>query len=542
VDVYTDHNTLIHFFKQPNLNPRQARWSEYLAQFDYTLYHVKGVANVVADALSRRPDLSLNALSPSSFHQDLKTAYKEEDAVKTMAGKDNFKEDNGLWYFHEPLKDPRLYIPATAHSIISSILHEHHDTPLGGHLGVDKTLEVVSRFFYWPNMKKTIHDYVTSCHACQMVKPSHQRTPGLLQPLPIPSMPWESISMDLITSLPPTANRHDAIFTIVDRFSKMCHFIPTTSNVDAPGLASLFITHIMKLHGLPKSIISDRDPRFTGHFWKALHSSLGTHLSFSTAYHPQTDGQSERANRTIEQMLRPFVQSNQQAWDEFLPLLEFAYNNSISPSTGFTPFFLNYGHHPLLPTSFLVGTSNPHASSRLQLIQDSLIAAHNSITKAQERQRHYANKTRRDVAYSIGDMVRLSTEDINLEHIYPSPKFKPRFLGLFKVIKTPSPTTCTLDLPAHMRIHNVFHVSKLLPYHDPSSFHASRKPHSLPPPIIIDGEPEFEVESILKKRHHGSRAQYLVKWKGYPLHDATWEPLSNLKNCQALLKAFEASS
>ena len=349
VDVYTDHNTLIHFFKQPHLNPRQAKWSEYLAQFDCTLHYVKGVANVVADALSRRPDLSLHSLfSPipkSPVIDALREAYSKDAEFESKKEDDKYMKEQGLWYLMEPSKDPRLCIPSSARSILSSILEEHHDTPLGGHLGVDKTLEVVSRFFYWPNMKKTVHEYVTSCHECQMVKPSHQRVPGLLQPLPIPSKPWECISMDLITALPMTSNGHDAIFTIVDRFSKMCHFIPTTSNVDAPSLASLFLSHILKLHGLPKSIVSDRDPRFTGAFWKTLHEHLGTTLSFSTAYHPQTDGQSERANRTIEQMLRPFVRSTSMEWDVVLPLLEFSYNNSISPSTGFSPFFLNYGHH-----------------------------------------------------------------------------------------------------------------------------------------------------------------------------------------------------
>ena len=545
VDVYTDHNTLVHFFKQPNLNPRQARWSERLAQFDYTLHYVKGVANVVADALSRRPDFSLHSLShfppKSPFIDALKEAYTKDVEFKSKEEDEKYKKEQDLWYLVEPSKDPRLCIPSSARSILTSILQEHHDTPLGGHLGVDKTLEIVSRFFYWPNMKKTVHEYVTSCHECQMVKPSHQRVPGLLQPLPIPSKPWECISMDLITALPMTTHGHDAIFTIVDRFSKMCHFIPTTSNVDAPSLASLFLSHILKLHGLPKSIVSDRDPRFTGAFWKTLHQRLGTTLSFSTSYHPQTDGQSERANRTIEQMLRPFVQSNQQEWDVVLPLLEFSYNNSISPSTGFSPFYLTHGHHPLLPTSFIVDSPNPEASSRLQLIHDNIVKAHASISQAQERQRHYANKHRRHVTYSIGDMVRLSTHDLNLEHIYPSSKFKPRFIGPFKVVKTPSPTTCTLDLPPHMQIHNVFHVSKLLPYTDPSTFHSSRRPHHLPPPFIINGEPEYEVEAILKKRHHRSRVQYLVKWKGYPLHDATWEPLSNLQNCQDMVRAFEKS-
>lgn len=550
VDVYTDHASLIHFFKQPNLSPRQARWSEYLSQFDYVLHHVKGVANVVADALSRRPDhLHLNTLSSlhpsSSFLDTIRKTYMESVEFKDKKESDHFKKIQGLWFYMEPKRDPRLCIPSSNYELLKTILQEHHDCPLGGHLGIEKTLESTSRYFFWNNMKATIYDYVSSCYECQMTKATNQRVPGLLQPLPIPTKPWESVTMDLIINLPRSHEGHDAIFTIVDRFSKMSHFIPTTTDVKAPALATLFMNHVFKHHGLPTTIISDRDPRFTGTFWRSLFSSLGTKLAFSTAYHPETDGQSERANRTIAQMLRPLVQENQASWERHLPLMEFAYNNSVSTSTGFTPFFLNQGQHPLTPTSLVTFPLNPTATSRLQDIHDNMKKAIEAMERAQEKQRTYANKKRRELTFQVGDKVRLSTEDINLEHLFPSLKFKPRFLGPFDVSKVVSSTAYKLSLPPHFKIHDVFHVSKLMPFKDPSTFHPSRQYSRKPAPILVDGLLEYEVEKILDKRTRrygrSSRVEYLVKWKGYPLYDAEWLPLANLKNCPRLIQDFEAT-
>jgi hypothetical protein len=246
-----------------------------------------------------------------------------------------------------------------------------------------------------------VEDFVKTCDLCQRNKTPNQLSFGLLQPLPIPNKKWVSISMDLITQLPKTKSGYDAIVTFVDRLTKQIHLAPTTCNVTASQLASIFVEHVFKLHGLPSSIISDRDPRFTSKFWKALFKRLGTQLRMSTSHHPETDGQTERTNRTVEEMLRAFVNYKQNNWDEYLALVEFAYNNSIQASTGVTPFFANYGQHPSTPTSLLLKkpdnleTSNVAAAEDFVNKMNSIISIiQDRLRLAQDRQSKYVDKKR----------------------------------------------------------------------------------------------------------------------------------------------------
>ena len=243
-------------------------------------------------------------------------------------------------------------------------MSQHHDIPISGHVGVTKTSELIMRRFYWPGMHAEIKKYVVSCLPCQSNKPSQQVPMGLLQPLPIPNKKWEVVTMDLITGLPVTKNGNDAIVVWVDKLSKKAHFAATVTTIDAPGLAKLMYNNVVRHHGIPNQIVSDRDPRFTANFWKCLWKLTGTTLAMSTAYHPQTDGQTERMNRTLEDMLRANTNYEQDNWDEYLITLEIAYNNSVQASTGFTPFFLDSGQHPNLSPilSTQSETSNPTAN------------------------------------------------------------------------------------------------------------------------------------------------------------------------------------
>ena len=265
-----------------------------------------------------------------------------------------------------------MYVPADQ-SLKTRLLAEAHDVPVSGHVGVAKTVDLLTRSYYWPGMHGEVKEYVTSCLPCQSNKSSSQHPSGLLQPLPIPVRRWEQVSMDLITQLPRTRTGHDAIVVFVDKLSKMVHYAPTTSNVTAPQLASIMFETVVRHHGVPASIVSDRDTRFTSVFWRALWQQLGTRLAMSTAYHPQTDGQTERANRTLEDMLRAYVSYRQTDWDKHLIAAEIAYNNSVQASTGFSPFFLNSGQHPHLPLSAAVrptDVSNPPASELLTDLYD----------------------------------------------------------------------------------------------------------------------------------------------------------------------------
>jgi hypothetical protein len=352
--------------------------------------------------------------------------------------------------------------------------------------------------------------------------------------------------MDLITQLPPTPSGHDAIFVVVDKSSKMIHCLPTTTTVTAPGLASLFFREIVRHHGIPTSIISDRDPRFTSSFWSELWKKLGTKLAMSTAYHPQTDGQTERANRTIEDILRAYVNTQQNDWDQHLTAVEIAYNNSKQTSTGFSPFYLNYGQHPSFPLSLITHSNDEVQNAAVEellegLMKDLLIAEEN-VKKAQDNQQRHANQHRSDRQYDVGQKVWLSTADLRLRMTI-TPKLTQRWIGPFTIKRKLSPLNYELDLPSSFSIHPVFHISKLRLHRESERFDSHRpSPPARPPPEIIEQEEEYEVEAIRnhrQRRWHGRMyKQYLVKWKGYPEWENTWEWEDTLNNSAEIVQQY----
>ncbi len=437
------------------------------------------------------------------------------------------------------------------------LLREAHDCPVSGHVGVAKTADLLSRHYYWPRMNAAIKEYVTSCLACQQNKPSNALPIGLLHPLPVPEHRWQVVTMDLITQLPRTPSGNDAIVVFVDKFSKMVHYAPTTTTVTAPQLAKLFFQHVVRHHGVPTAIVSDRDPRFTSNFWRALWQQLGTRLAMSTAYHPQTDGQTERANRTLEDMLRTYVNYRLNDWDQHLIAAEIAYNNSKQASTGFSPFFLNYGQHPNLPLTATAlppshhTDTNPTATDLLSKMYDDLDHATANLLSAQQRQAHYANAHRREHVFNVGDAVLLSTA--NLKTDGRAPKLVAKYIGPFPISRVISDVAYELTLPATLsRIHPVFHVSKLKAYHDGSASFPHR-PIAItrPPAELLDdtNEEAWEVERIVNKRQRRVKrgrttrniTEYLVLWKGYPSYEATWEPQHNLRHATDAVREYEQS-
>jgi hypothetical protein len=309
-------------------------------------------------------------------------------------------------------------------------------------------------------------------------------------------------------------------------------------------VARLFFDNIVRYHGVPSSIVSDRDRKFISNFWKELWSCLGTKLNMSSAYHPETDGQTERANRTLEDGLRSYVSIHQDDWDDYLVCAEIAYNNSMNASTNQTPYFMNSGQHPnlALPTSIRTKTSSQSVTELLESMNTAIEHAKASLAEAQQRQKHYADQHRREITFKVGDKVMLSTQ--NLSSLDKAPKLLPRYIGPYSVRKIISPVAYELDLPGNMKIHPTFHVSKLKPYHSSDdNLFPNREQIVRPPPDIIDDHEEFEVERILNKRirkyGRGQRIEYLVLWKGYPIHEATWEPERNLTNVDELLNEYE---
>ena len=547
VIVYTDHASLRYFLTQTNLTGRQGRWVEALAQYSIDIKYLPGTANVVADALSRRPDLEskkivfqqpkvplvLNVISEVRTDLDIRqriiSVYSRDEALQAHRERspDHFEpeaNDGAIYYVKEGLR--RLYVP---HSIplYQALLEEHHDA--SGHFGVTKTLHSVARYFYWPCMVDSIRDYIASCVQCQRNKSSSQKPMGLLHPLQIPEKRWESISLDFMMPLPKTRAGNDGILVIVDRLSKMMHCYAVQTTITGAGTAKIYLDHISRHYGLPLSIVSDRDPRFNSVFWRELWRLLGTRLAMSVSNHPQTDGQTERANRTLQDILKSMVNANQSDWDQHLISAEFAYNNSVQASTGHTPFYLTYGQHPRMPMTSVAedATKVPAVLDLLQDLSTGLNVTRMNIQKAQVRQSRGANARRRPHDFVIGDSVWLSADNINRPYVV-SDKFASRFEGPFSITELIGDTSVRLKLPSSWRINDSFHVSMLKKYigANNSAFTGRGVPPA--PPALDEATDLWEVEICLQKRRRGRQVQVLVKWLGHPPSENIWIPWDRL--------------
>jgi hypothetical protein len=360
---------------------------------------------------------------------------------------------------------------------------------------------------------------------------------GELLPLPVPTGPWKGLSCDFITDLPPSKN-FDAILVFVDRFTKMVHLIPCTKTTDAVQFARFFVDYVVRLHGLPESLVSDRGSIFTSHFWKSLSRILGIKGRLSTAFHPQTDGQTERMNQTIEQYLRIYCNYQQDDWLTHLSLAEFAYNNAYQSTIRCSPFYANYGYHPTFYVK--LDASEPAAdvpaakdfAERLAQHHDALVE---NIKQAQDSQARYYDSKHKRMEFAPGDKVWLLSANIRTER--PSKKLDWKRLGPFTIDHRIGLQAYRLKLPPSMRIHPVFHVSLLEPYI------ASTIPGRIqppPPPVVVDNDLEYEVEAILDSAYRRNKLYYKIKWKGYPVSEDSWQPASNAANAPDILRSFHA--
>jgi len=429
----------------------------------------------------------------------------------------------------------KVYVPAYD-PLKLYLIQTHHEVPVAGHPGRSETIELLSRNYHWPKMRQDVERFVRNFHTCRRSKSIRHAPYGVLRLLAIPHQSWQDISMDFVTGLPQSKG-HDAIWVVVDRLTKQRHLVPCNTTVDARDLADMFLQHVFRLHGLPRTITSGRGPQFASAFWRRLCARLGIEPRLSTAFHPQTDGQTERMNAVMEQYLRSYVNYLQDDWAEWLPIAEFASNNHTSETTEVSPFFANLGYDPRW--QFDLSASRPdeaedqRARSATQVLSEIHDHLRTEMHRAQLQYQENAVEHRLPAPdYQVGDFVWLDAR--NWKTRRPSAKLDHRRHGPFKIACKISSHAYRLEHLDSMQVHPVFHVSLLEPTaQDPLP--GQRQPP--PPPVEIDGEQEWFVDSILDSWIYRPRLQYLVKWTGFD--HPNWEPAENVNELEVVTRFHE---
>ena len=429
------------------------------------------------------------------------------------------------------VKGQRMCVPEYG-ELKREIMEEAHLSAYAMHPGSTKMYKTLKEHYWWNGMKKEIASFVSRCLTCQQVKAEHQKPAGKLQLLPIPVWKWEKITMDFVTGLPRTQRQHDAIWVIVDRLTKSAHFLPINVEDSLEKLAKLYVDEIVRLHGVPVSIVSDRDPRFTSRFWPSLQTALGTRLHFSTAFHPQTDGQSERTIQTLEDMLRACVMEFKGSWDTHLTLMEFAYNNSYQASIDMAPFEALYGRKCRTPVCWdEVGERRLVGPELVQITLEKVKVVRDNLKIARDRQRSYADNRRRDLQFKIGDRVFLKISPWKgVLRFGRRGKLSPRYIGPYEILSKVGPVAYKLKLPPELsRIHDTFHVSMLRKYIPDPSHVLREQPVQLKENLTYE---EIPVQIVDRKEQVlRSKVIPLVKvlWKNHEREAATWEPEAQMR-------------
>jgi hypothetical protein len=563
--IYSDHKNLTRFMTTQEMTRRHEHWISYLARFNFKIHHIKGKENIQADILSRRGDydpkiskrqktvfiptkdgsLALNAILQRPTEEQLATIrnsynIQEKQEVRNLQG-----SNQAQLVYHG-----KIYISEEDQERFIKEFHEH---PLHGHQGVYKTMKRLRKQYDFPGLPAKVKKVIKNCNICNKAKAARHKPYGLLQPTEIPDHAWRIISWDFITGLPTSTDpvsqtQYNGIWVITDRLTKYAYFYPFRDDTTSEQFAYAFVRQYLDKHGIPERIVSDRDKLFTSKFSTTFFRLIGTKAKMSTAFHPQTDGQTERMNQTLEQYLRSYVNYQQDNWVELLPLAQIAYNTSDNEDMNMSPHEAVYGRSIERVQTEQISPANNSTSTPTSIAPRAEVVAteirtiqarlQTELQFVQERMTRYYNKKRIEgPTFHKGDKVYLlrqkqnATSNISqIKTKRPNDKLDFKKLGPYEIEEVISKTNYRLALPGKTRRHPVFHISLLEPAPANAPLETSEEIH--------EDQEEYDVEEILDSRQNGRKFEYLVKWEGYPPEDNTWEPMAHLKTAPQKVALF----
>ena len=532
--IRTDHHSLKYLLQQRITFPGQHSWLTKLMGYDYDICYKKGKDNVAADALSRLHSGELIAMAvssiPSELLREIQGSWESDSKLSLLISQLKLQalpHSPYAWEDNQLIRKGRLVVGENE-QLQFKIIKMFHEGSLGGHSGMQATVKRLAIVLYWKGMEQQVRQVIRECDVCQRYKYDNFAPAGLLQPLPIPFIAWTQVSMDFIEGLPLSGGK-EVILVVVDRLTKYAHFIGLKHPYTASTVAQNYIDYVFKLHGLPNIIVSDRDAVFTSQFWKELFRIQGVDLRMFTAYHPQTDGQTEAVNRGLKTYLRCMAGEQPKSWAKWLSLAEWWYNSTYHSAINLTPFEALYGYSPPIHLPYLAGSSTVHqVDLQLQEREEMMQLLKYHLHRAQERMKTQADKHRIDRQFSIGDWVYLKLQPYRQTSVADKQyhKLAPRYFGPYQIVDKIGAVASKLALPSFAQLHPVFHVSQLKKKIGPHSRMGTLLPTPSSTPML---EPLVILARRMVRRGNRPATQVLVHWSNFFPENATWEYLFDLQ-------------